>query len=453
MRTRGLLVSALLLLLPALASAGAQNIPCREPFVFSGAAVNVVVLPYAYSVPAADSADTGRQLSVLVQLETLRAIARFGSVGAVQLVGSAEECAPEAVLAKLLGQQGGASAQVTPGHGLVLVWGRVYQEDEDIYVQTFVRFLRRGVDEEAIEIPLGDRRLAGKLSAQAFACPPRRITVGDLLNVQEQFARSARLHDRPDRGAPGREISQDAPVPYWVSDIRGEWMHIEGSHGGPRGWILAGTSREDWALGKRMPELSYIQGIVGYLRNRVAPGTTQTAASAASLRSADDALRDYVGWSREREGGAGDPPEGVPPATALAEAVQMQLRGVIRLLGPDVSTAEVTTAWRLFEQAAGLVPYSADAKNLEIVARLLLAYGHRQQGVRSREAAGELMTALGAEPGNATVLRNLETVHELLLAAEQPPATGPMPAAEREKLQQQLETIRVIRKRMAAPGR
>jgi hypothetical protein len=67
---------------PGTAEAGAQNIPCRRPFIFQGAAVNVVVLPYESATALAGAAGIGERLAGLMQLEVLRSIAKFGSVGA-----------------------------------------------------------------------------------------------------------------------------------------------------------------------------------------------------------------------------------------------------------------------------------------------------------------------------------------------------------------------------------
>ena len=104
------IVAILVACVPGLAVAGAQNIPCSRPFIFQGAAVNVVVLPYTSAPGLATAGGIGDSLSGLLQLEVLRAIAKFGSVGAVQMVGSAADCDPDLVVAKLLGRTPGAAA-------------------------------------------------------------------------------------------------------------------------------------------------------------------------------------------------------------------------------------------------------------------------------------------------------------------------------------------------------
>ena len=106
--------------------AGVQNIPCRRPFVFQGAAVNVVVLPYQSAPGLTAAGDLGEHLAGLLQLEVLRAIAKFGSVGAVQMVGPEADCDPEVVVSKLAGSRPSSDANRThsrpesaPGGGTV----------------------------------------------------------------------------------------------------------------------------------------------------------------------------------------------------------------------------------------------------------------------------------------------------------------------------------------------
>jgi hypothetical protein len=138
------LVALTLLALPAHAWAIEIAVPCARPSVFSGAAVNVVVLPYSVPPSVRSSSAVGEQLGALVQLETVLSIAKYGSIGVTQLVGDAQdECTPEIVLDKLLGRQGGARETMRPGSGLILIWGRIFESGADLYLQSFVQFLRQ----------------------------------------------------------------------------------------------------------------------------------------------------------------------------------------------------------------------------------------------------------------------------------------------------------------------
>ncbi len=258
---------ALVMCLARPSEAGVQNIPCRRPFVFQGAAVNVVVLPYQSAPGLTAAGDLGEHLAGLLQLEVLRAIAKFGSVGAVQMVGSEADCDPELVVAKLLGRTPGAAATVRKGHGLVVVWGRFYREGGNVFVQTFCRFLRSGIT-ETLEITAAGRPFAGQISGQAFACAPRKVTVADLANFEQQFRRSTIVRQTPQETASGSPMPQ-GPLPYWISDTQGDWMKIA-SQDGMSGWIRLSGSTDSWSLVRWLPELTYIEGMVGYLRTRIA---------------------------------------------------------------------------------------------------------------------------------------------------------------------------------------
>jgi len=133
-------IVAFTLLYPASAHAGAPHVPCRYPFVFSDAAVNLVVLPYDDTgVSQPGSRGSGTQLALLLQMDALSHILGYGSVGAVQLEASPGDqhgCETDTVAGKLLGKEPGAEAQIRPGNGLVLVWGLMYEEDDDLYIQT-----------------------------------------------------------------------------------------------------------------------------------------------------------------------------------------------------------------------------------------------------------------------------------------------------------------------------
>ena len=266
-RLRACLVAAIVASAPSLAEAGAQNIPCRQPFIFRDAAVNVVVLPYASAPGLPTAGGIGERLAGLMQLEVLRSIAKFGSVGAVQMVGSPADCDPDLVIGKLLGRVPGSPTTLRQGHGLVVVWGRFYNEGGNVFVQTFCRLIRAGAD-ETFELVAGGRPFSAQISAQAFACAPRKVTVPDLKNFEEQFLRSTIVRAAPQESASGTPMPS-APQPYWISDTQGDWMKIA-SQGGIQGWIRLSGARDAWSLARWLPELTYIEGMAGYLRSRIA---------------------------------------------------------------------------------------------------------------------------------------------------------------------------------------
>jgi hypothetical protein len=440
-RRIGFVVLAVAALAPAVAEAGANNVPCADPFIFRDAAVNVVVLPYHSTVPGTPEG-AGERLATLVQLELLRAIAPFGSVGAVQLQGPREECQPDRVLTRVL-------ARMTAGHGLVLVWGRVFEQDGAVHVQTYCRFLRKGADER-VDVEIGGETFVGRPSAPAFAYDPRRITREELAGVERGFTSATRVFDRPGEGPSAQTLPTFRPVSYLITDIQG-------------GWIKARGAREDWALERLMPELTVIEAVVGYLRYRVAQATT-----GADDRVMQAALRAFKSYSERQPAASASQstsseasrPEGLPPllpgqpprlptqsGSALSEAVQWQLRGMLVLAQPEPSRDALVSARKWFARAVALVPWSADAHNLEVMARLVLAHRYREAGLDLASAPAVLLNALGAEPENTLVLANLERMYTLLLgdAMTRVPDWSPLTADERQAIESRRHAIRELR--------
>jgi hypothetical protein len=409
---------------PAPAGAAVQDVPCARPFVFPGAAVNVVVLPYTVppGLPRV-STDTGRKLAALVQLEALLSIAKYGSAGAVQLVGTPEEgCTPEVVLRKLLGLQGGARQELRPGGALVLVWGRVYQSGEDIYLQSYVQFLRRDTP-ETVEVRLGESAFRGRVSSQAFACAPRRMAVADLTRVEEQYLKVRRVHDEPDESSRATPVSSDRPFGYWITSIRGEWMEIvpfPASGGGAvpnaesnikRGWVRARADNPDFSLRRLMPELGFIEGAGAYLRWRVQAAGTNGAPDLA-LTLGDRAIRGYIDdWAK-----GAVMPSAAESGTSLAISAPLQLRAMIALLRREASADDLRDARTALQRALRLTPHSADARNLDVLLQLRLAFSGGDPDADPLSLADKLVDALGADPENADVVANLAAVYDLALA-------------------------------------
>ena len=68
------LLAIAVLVLPSRVMAGAVNVPCSSPFVFSKAAVNAVILPYSLPPALGSQSEAGNKLGGLVQLETIMSI-------------------------------------------------------------------------------------------------------------------------------------------------------------------------------------------------------------------------------------------------------------------------------------------------------------------------------------------------------------------------------------------
>jgi hypothetical protein len=444
----GRLALAALLLVPSHSLAGSINVSCSSPMVFSGADVNVVVLPY--SVPpelGPASREIGNELATLVQQELLLAIARFGGVGAVQLRSDeGKDCTVEGVTSRLLGAVGGATDIVKPGRGLVLVWGRVFRERDTLLLQSFVQFMRRGVD-EAVDLRIGGQPFSARLSSQAFACLPRRIAMSDMESIRAQFARTRVIHQAPNEQSDGYPIPRDDPFPYWVQAAEGNWLRIQSKAGGPSGWILARVDRAEWSLRTRLPELSFIEGITGYLRYRVALAEGRKP----NVGLLDAAAAAVTAYQREWRAGAFVVETGSASASRaggqpLAIGVPAQLMAFTALARPEPTPVEIQAAIGQVDRALALLPHSADVRNLAAILRLKAAYSPSPGGDAVASLVGELQAALGAEPANVTALANLKSLCRLLLGAAEalPPSFPPLTAEERGALQRQLEALQSV---------
>lgn len=431
-RLRAVCLAALFSIYIALtlpAEAGAPNVPCKRPFIFSDAMVNAVVLPYTYAGSSGKPlSQTAKKLSLLIQVDTLFSALKYGSIGAVRLVDESgdRKCEANAVLKEL-------QKQVKPGHGLVLLWGRIYEEKKDIYVQSYAHFLRGNVKEE-LELLIGNNRFIASLPTQAFAFAPRKLTVEDLNSIQSQFERSAIVHEKPDESSPGTPIpvDPDFPFSFWVVDVKDEWMRIKHmERHGPDGWIYAGPRIGGWPLSQKLPELSFVDALIGYLQAR---GTRDQENRKRYLQFTEWMQEALLRYQKASEGAE----------APLATAIGKELNAVVRFLKPDRSIEDIIISQRLFKEAVRLIPYSADAHNLEIISRIAFAYQQITPPPPSPKIiAHDLVGAVALDPQNLQILSNLANFYSLLISKPLQEA-DPNEVLERPELELRLKAVKDI---------
>ncbi|NCT82821.1 MAG: hypothetical protein GXC94_06730, partial [Comamonadaceae bacterium] len=308
---------ALLLVLLPLRLAAMDIRPCSEPVVFGDAAVNALVLPWrAQSGPATLQA-ASRQLSALAHLQLLMAMLKFGSIGVVDLVAEPQQvCDVDQVLARV-SRYGVASGRLKPGQGVLVLWGRLFEQDGELFLQSYLRFGRQGRDglePELLDVPLqaGDARLMLKvaLPAQALSFAPRRIRLDDLARIDAAFRAALRVRPAPDLGVPGVEIGSSTreSFPYWVAEARGDWLRLAPMRPGlPAGWVRARTGEDmpEGALSRWLPELDFAEGVAGWLRLRAGgvpaaqrpPMTEALLAALARYEQAVPAAQAPAAWA------------------------------------------------------------------------------------------------------------------------------------------------------------
>lgn len=436
-----LLLSAIAVLAPGAARAGGVE-PCEYASVFSGAALNLLVLPYRYEAPRLGGEGAGtrvpqelerasQQLASLVHLELLMGLLKYGSIGAKHLQAMPGElCDVDKVLTQI-GRPGGSGA-LKPGQSAVLVWGRLFEQGGQFYLQSYLRFVRQGpqgpVEERlGFELAPGLGRLEAGLPAQALALAPRRITREELARVDRDFRQAMQLRSEPRSEAPGRsiEFQPQQAFAYWVTGTRGDWMQLQPMAGGPAGWVQVRGGDEAgapaWSLQRWLPELAFMDAVSGFMRLRAA-GPMEAAERRRTERAIERGLQRY-----EQALSA----DQAPLAWGLAAA----LRG---WLAWEAGQREAALAQ--FERSRALMPDYAGARQLVALARASLA-GPELGEAGSARLSRELMAALALAPDRPELLGNLE---RLLDFFGRRPEWSPYPA---EQLGQRQEILR------AAPPR
>jgi hypothetical protein len=275
-RLAGILILAILALAAGRDARAGMLAACDEPAGFAGP-VQVFVLQYGFEPSAVDAdprlVETARRLSYLIQLDVL-ANDSYGSIASILLQGHrSDSCRAGVVQNRLLD-----SGALRPGQAVAIEWGRIYREGDEVLVQSYLRFLRVDPKElrfadEHFSITLSDPavRLEGALPTQSIAFAPRRLSAERLDRIDAAWREAARLYDRPDTSAGARELPPpEERVAYFVRETREDgWLGVELSQGGGRAWLKA-DPEVGGSLRDLLPELDYIEGVIGYLSYRQA---------------------------------------------------------------------------------------------------------------------------------------------------------------------------------------
>jgi hypothetical protein len=405
------IVAVLCGLLSTTAVAGGR-LPCPEARVFEGAAVSLLVLPYRYTGNRYGNQDSsGSRLASLIQQEALFGMLKYGSVGATELVWQhGDGCDPRAVIDRVL--SGSGPGKVRPGHGLVVMWGRIYEEGSQLYVQSYLRFLRRG-RAETFEVALAGTAgtplaLTAELPAQAVAFAPRRLTQGDLAAIEKRARSALLLHDDNRRPIGPLAKSDAEPLAYGVIDARDGWMKIRSIITGQTGWVPARVDTEAWSLRRFLPELWYLDAVIGYLRLRTGDVVPPTSNLRAQFEAVERGLGEY-----DKAIGV----DAAPEAASLGRAMLGTLVWTTPGLRPPAQAR--SEAARLCEEARKLLPESAGARALAAVTSPYLSPEPAASRATLEQINDGLLDALAVNAKHAGALRNLERLYSYSARAQQ----------------------------------
>ena len=316
------------------------------------------------------------------------------------------------------------------------MWGRIYEEAKQISMQSYIRFLRKEVSDD-FKISIRGRGFVGRLPAEAVALAPRRISVNDVGAIQRDFENRAVVRREPNAESPGRliplDLSTGQSYSYYVREVRGDWMHIAAEGSGPSGWVRAG-SEENWPSTVKLGKLDLVEAVVGYLQYRALQDGTAKNVSKRTAEWAERALARFEDSGVEQS----------PMARALGET----LRAYFGVFGPSASAEKALEHLR---EAVGLVPYSADVRNLELLVRLHLAYQGRMRGLKPSDIEKDYVRAVALEPENPRVVANLENFYQLLSSVGPPPESVSDPILTGAELQRRLLVLQAVREKKPFP--
>jgi hypothetical protein len=426
------------------AGADISHRSCKTPMVFEDAAVNVVVLPYRYAAGNNSSlSNMGNRLSLLIKLNVLSHILDYGSIGAVQMElppGASQDdraCQPEIVLSALLGTVPGATQKLGLGHGLVLVWGLLYEDGDDVFVQTYARFLRRGA-EEGMTFDAGGISFSGKPSAQLLAFTPQKLSQKQLEQVESSYKKADFVRTEPNDNAPGEQLPQLVAKcvncgeslygGLYVEEKRGEWIRIQWmnptGHENKQGWIHAAGGFEGTPLDKVLPELKFIEGCAGYLRQRVADAEGHQLPGELSSHAVAE-LKDFV-QSNDFE------------PTDIASAVALQLAGIVEYTAGRERVDSLTRASQDFEEARKLIPSDPDAITLAVAAQVSQEWKEKGRCEQTFQKAQRL-SAAAALSSDKSALVNLSSLYRVMLKTAD--TTGSANNLTRTEVQKRLSIV------------
>jgi hypothetical protein len=414
--------------------------PCsNSPFAFRDAEVNVVVLPYFQAGPSQHELNgLGSQLALLVKLETLYRAMAYDHWGIVLLTGNQERCDPEKIAGQLL------AGKIKPGGRLIIVWGKLYQQDEDVYVQTFAKFYRNPLpttsDTSApsgISVQIGGKSFEGKISNEEFAFPPEQLPISVMNTIAENFQKAVFVYDAPDLNSRKDPIPLDQlrkcdhcadALAFTVEGRLGDWIHVK-MQNGRDGYLAAHPTREA-ALDQHLPEVIFLQGLMGFLRYTGTGLGSQGEAPSVGTTVAENALMEYA-----RRDEAAQEPE--------TKAVALQLSGILAFAKAKNNASEQ------FDSAYELVPYSSDARNLAAMFRLHHSYDSSGKSLRSTNIANDFIAAVALDPKNPQVLGNLESFYELLTTPGVESKLDPDFAFSDHEIAERLAKVKRIRRNLA----
>ncbi len=429
-----LLTIAVLAVSAGTARAGGYT-ACEAPFIFEGAAANIVPIEYLATSadrklkdagPTSEEAErlrrlqrTARHLAWLVKLDSWHQ-PTYGSLGVVAHMFLGSKCDPDDVLARLI--RGGASAPIRTGQALVMLQGRIFIEGEEIFLQSRLRGFRRNevaagsagapsgyFAGEGISVALGgdDHRLRASLPLLDVTFAPRALTFADLGRIDENSAKASMVY--PERVV---EKEKGKPLRFEPGQMRafsiqlfdgGEWIKVESQLDGFSGFIKV-DRKASAALHATLPELDFLNGLLGFLRvSQRLRGADYPPPPDSAARHARASLARFIASERTTD-------------DVDARALAAVLSGALAATAGDWKKARAD-----FGAAAAAAPYRGAYRNLLGLADAKLCCAG-EPGVGFSDPTRAFADSLSLAPNDREALLNLDAFLALLSETANPPA-------------------------------
>lgn len=398
---------------------------CDAPFIFDDSAANIVPVEYLATSADRESEDAGRleriqataqRMAWLIKLDSWHQ-PTYGSLGVVAHMFFHEKCDPDDVLDGLI--RGGASSPISPGQILVMLQGRIFIEDDQIFLQSRLRGFRRNevpldsadalsryFADEGLSVTLHDGayKLRASLPPLDVTFAPRGLTA-ELDSIDQRFEEASIIYPERDVTERGEALrfDPDQPQAFTVELFDGgEWLRIEDIFGGVSGFIRADPTAPA-TLHTGLPELEFLNGLLGFLRvSQALNGADYLPPPGSASRGARASLARFVASERTAED---------VEARALASA----LSGVLAAFGNDWVEARGR-----FMAAATAAPYRGAYRNLLGLAdAMLCCSGVPRAGFTDPTRA--FADSLSLAPDDREALLNIDAFLAFLSETAEPP--------------------------------
>jgi hypothetical protein len=240
---------------------------CSDPTAYQSA-VNIYVLEDQEQDAEDDLNAIRLRLAWLVKLDAIFRDS-FGSLSVhfLRRLPGEKQCSLDSVIERSMPRLPKRSAAA-------FVEQRVFREGQEITTKSHVRFFR--VDDhqheqsEAVELKLPGRlpTFAELLPAQRASFPPQLLSPDNLDAIASIFVEAVIYPEAFAADGIKIDLSPATTLRFSVTETRPDgWVHIDGaSLDGPSGWLHFDSGASD-RLRQLLPELSFLEGVVGYLKS------------------------------------------------------------------------------------------------------------------------------------------------------------------------------------------